>query len=132
MTIYDIVRKMQTLSNNGSAISASDIANLTSNLIKEFEENFKIVPKEQWCVSITSFESIHNTQTIGPFDDEKTAALFASIWNRKRDEFIDKTIEEDPDGEHEFPYLLAKPNKLDWTDKCEEIRNEIFETLEKL
>ena len=132
MTIYDIVRKIQTISNNGSAISDVDRANLTSNLIKEFEENFKIVPKEQWCVSITSFESIHNTQTIGPFDDEKTAALFASIWNRKRDEFIDKTIEEDPDGDHEFPYLKAKPNKLDWTDKCEEIRNEIFETLEKL
>ncbi len=101
-------------------------------LIKQFEKHFNIVPKEQWCVTITSSESIHITQTIGPFEDEKIASLFASIWNRKREEFIDKTIEENPDGDYEFPYLLAKPNKIDWTDKCKEIQEEIFETLKHL
>lgn len=128
MTIYDIVRKMQMLINSPT-MSTVDRANLTSKLIKDFEDNFKIVPKEQWCVTITSSESIHSTQTIGPFEDEKIASLFASIWNRKREEFIDKTIEENPDGDYEFPYLLAKPNKIDWTDKCKEIQEEIFETL---
>ena len=99
---------------------------------KEFNEKYKIVPKEQWCVTITFSESINGTQTIGPFDDEKIAELFATIWNRKRDEFIDKTIADDPDGDHEFPYMKAKANRIDWSDKCEEIRNEIFETLGKL
>ena len=99
---------------------------------KEFNENYKIVPKEQWCVTITISESIHSTHAIGPFDSEDIANLFATIWNRKREEFIDKTIEDNPDGDQYFPYMKAKPNKLDWSEKCNEIQIEIFEALKGL
>ena len=99
---------------------------------KEFNDNYQIVPKEQWCVIITVSEEINSAQTIGPFDSEEIANLFATIWNRKREEFIDKTIEANPDDDHYFPYMKAKPNKLDWSEKCNEIQTEIFEALKEL
>ena len=130
MNIEDIIKQIVDL--NRSKLSQEAISHKTGKIFKEFNDNYQIVPKEQWCVTITVSEEIDSTQTIGPFDSEETANLFATIWNRKREESIDKIIEANPDGDYDFPYLKAKSNKLDWSEKCDEIRIEIFETLKGL
>ena len=130
MNIEDIIKQIVDL--NRSKLSQEAISHKTGKIFKEFNDNYQIVPKEQWCVIITVFEEINSAQTIGPFDSEEIDNLFATIWNRKREEFIDKTIEANPDGDHYFPYMKAKSNKLDWSEKCNEIQTEIFETLKEL
>lgn len=130
MNIEDIIKQIADL--NRSKLSQEVILHKTRKIVNEFNDNYQIVPKEQWCVIITVSEEINSAQTIGPFDSEEIANLFATIWNRKREEFIDKTIEANPDGDHYFPYMKAKSNKLDWSEKCDEIRTEIFETLKGL
>ena len=130
MNIEDLIKQIADL--NCSKLSQEAILHKTRKIVDEFNDNYQIVPKEQWCVIITVSEEINSAQTIGPFDSEEIANLFATIWNRKREEFIDKTIEANPDGDHYFPYMKAKSNKLDWSEKCGEIRTEIFETLKGL
>ena len=130
MNIEDLIKRIADL--NCSKLSQEAISHKTRKIVDEFNDNYQIVPKEQWCVIITVSEEINSAQTIGPFDSEEIANLFATIWNRKREEFIDKTIEANPDGDHYFPYMKAKSNKLDWSEKCDEIRTEIFETLKGL
>ena len=130
MNIEDIIKQIVDL--NRPKLSQEAISHKTGKIFKEFNDNYQIVPKEQWCVTITVSEEIDSTQTIGPFDSEETANLFATIWNRKREESIDKIIEANPDGDYDFPYLKAKSNKLDWSEKCDEIQIEIFETLKGL
>lgn len=130
MNIEDLIKQIADL--NCSKLSQEAISHKTRKIVDEFNDNYQIVPKEQWCVIITVSEEINSAQTIGPFDSEEIANLFATIWNRKREEFIDKTIEANPDGDHYFPYMKAKSNKLDWSEKCGEIRTEIFETLKGL
>lgn len=130
MNIEDIIKQIVDL--NRSKLSQEAISHKTGKIFKEFNDNYQIVPKEQWCVIITVSEEINSAQTIGPFDSEEIANLFATIWNRKREEFIDKTIEANPDDDHYFPYMKAKPNKLDWSEKCNEIQTEIFEALKEL
>ena len=130
MNIEDIIKQIVDL--NRSKLSQEAISHKTGKIFKEFNDNYQIVPKEQWCVIITVSEEINSAQTIGPFDSEEIANLFATIWNRKREEFIDKTIEANPDGDHYFPYMKAKSNKLDWSEKCNEIQTEIFEALKEL
>ena len=99
---------------------------------KEFNENYKIVPKEQWCVGITTSGSCnHEVGIQGPFNTEMEAKIFASIWNRKRDEFIEKTLEENPDNEDlEFPYLKANAYKLEISDKNDLILKEMIQIIE--
>ena len=130
MNIEDIIKQIVDL--NRSKLSQEAISHKTRKIVDEFNDNYQIVPKEQWCVIITVSEEINSAQTIGPFDSEEIANLFATIWNRKREEFIDKTIEANPDDDHYFPYMKAKPNKLDWSEKCNEIQTEIFEALKEL
>ena len=130
MNIEDLIKQIADL--NCSKLSQEAISHKTRKIVDEFNDNYQIVPKEQWCVIITVSEEINSAQTVGPFDSEEIANLFATIWNRKREEFIDKTIEANPDGDHYFPYMKAKSNKLDWSEKCDEIRTEIFETLKEL
>ena len=130
MNIEDLIKQIADL--NCSKLSQEAISHKTRKIVEEFNDNYQIVPKEQWCVIITVSEEINSAQTIGPFDSEEIANLFATIWNRKREEFIDKTIEANPDGDHYFPYMKAKPNKLDWSEKCNEIQTEIFEALKEL
>lgn len=130
MNIEDLIKQIADL--NCSKLSQEAISHKTRKIVDEFNDNYQIVPKEQWCVIITVSEEINSAQTIGPFDSEEIANLFATIWNRKREEFIDKTIEANPDGDHYFPYMKAKSNKLDWSEKCNEIQTEIFEALKEL
>ena len=130
MNIEDLIKQIADL--NCSKLSQEAISHKTRKIVDEFNDNYQIVPKEQWCVIITVSEEINSAQTIGPFDSEEIANLFATIWNRKREEFIDKIIEANPDGDYDFPYLKAKSNKLDWSEKCDEIQIEIFETLKGL
>ena len=60
-----------------------------------------------WVVTFTCAESINSTTVQGPFESREVAEKFADIWNKKRDEYIDKTIDEDPEGDYEFNYIKA-------------------------
>jgi len=102
------------------------------SLKKHFNDHYKIVPKEQWCVGITASGSYsHEVGIQGPFNNELEAKIFADIWNRKRDEFIDKTLEENPNNDDlEFPYLKANAYKLEISDKNDLILKEMIQTIE--
>ena len=99
---------------------------------KNFNDNYKIVPKEQWCVGITASGSYnHEVGIQGPFNTEMEAKLFADIWNRKRDEFIDKTLAENPDNDDlEFQYLKANAYKLEISGKNDLILKEVLQMIE--
>ena len=119
MTIYDIVRKMQMLLNDGSALSTIDTANLTSKLITDFEENFKIVPKEEFGV-------IYNTGgygriVTGGFHSEKEAERFRDEWYKKQDAYIEEILAKNPDADVECDTYLTvgkidpiKKEYLEW------------------
>ena len=102
------------------------------SLKKHFNDHYKIVPKEQWCVGITTSGSYnHEVGIQGPFNNELEAKLFADIWNRKRDEFIDKTLAENPDNDDlEFPYLKANAYKLEISGKNNLILKEMIQIIE--
>ena len=97
MTIYDIVRKMQMMLNDDSALSTIDRANLTSKLIEEFEDNFRIVPKEEWGVIYNSQDA--GREVSGGFSSEAEAKRFASEWNKKQDEFVEEILSKNPNAE---------------------------------
>lgn len=87
--------------------------------------------EEQWGVTITHDGNINATQIIGPFNNELEAKVFADIWNQRRDQFIEKTIEENPDNENlEFPYLKANPTKIEISEKNQSIVDEMISTIE--
>ena len=129
MKLEDLLKPIVDL--NRTELTQEILLNNTKKIVDEFNEKYQIVPKEMWCVTFTLDGSIDATSVQGPFDSEEIANLFATIWNRKREEFIDKTIEANPDGDHYFPYIKAKPNKLDWSEKFNEIQTEISEALKE-
>ena len=96
------------------------------SLKKHFNDHYKIVPKEQWCVGITTSGSFaHNVGIQGPFNTELEASIFADIWNRKRDEYIEKVVVEHPDEELDIPFLLAKHYKLEISEGNKDILDEM-------
>ena len=98
---------------------------------KNFNDLYKIVPKEQWCVGITTSGSYaHNVGIQGPFNNEFEAKLFADIWNRKRDEYIEKVVAEHQEEELDIPYMLAKPYKLEISEGNKCILNEMILAME--
>lgn len=130
MTIEGIIKSVADI--NSSGLSHVEITNSTKKLVEDFYKGYKIVPNEQWCVGITTSGSYtHEVGIQGPFDTEMEAKIFASIWNRKRDEFIEKTLEENPDNEDlEFPYLKANAYKLEISDKNDLILKEMIQIIE--
>ena len=130
MTIEGIIKSVADI--NSSGLSHVEITNSTKKLVEDFYKGYKIVPNELWCVSITTSGSYtHEVGIQGPFDTEMEAKIFASIWNRKRDEFIEKTLEENPDNEDlEFPYLKANAYKLEISDKNDLILKEMIQIIE--
>ncbi len=83
-----------------------------------------------WCVTLTSAEHIDSTTVQGPFESQEVAEKFASIWNQKRDEYIEKTIAENPDGDYEFFYIKAKAVELRFSPMNKKLLEEI-ETIQK-
>lgn len=130
MTLEGIIKSVENI--NSSGLSHVEITDSTKKLIEDFYKGYKIVPKEQWCVGITTSGSYnHEVGIQGPFNTEMEAKIFADIWNRKRDEFIDKTLEENPDNEDlEFPYLKANAYKLEISDKNDLILKEMIQVIE--
>lgn len=129
MNIEDIIKQITNL--NRSKLSQEVISHKIEKIVNVFNDNYQIVPKEQWGVTITCDGNINATTIQGPFNTEIEAKLFASIWNRKRDEFIEKTLEENPDNENlEFPYLKANAYKLEISDKNDLILKEMIQIIE--
>lgn len=81
----------------------------------------------QWAVTITLDGNINATSVQGPFESKEVAEEFAEIWNKRRDEHIDKIISDDPDGEYEFTYVKAKAIQLNITEQNQTILHEIYE-----
>ena len=130
MTLEGIIKSVADI--NSSGLSHAEITDSTKKLVEDFYKGYKIVPIEQWCVGITKSGSYnHEVGIQGPFNTEIEAKIFASIWNRKRDEFIEKTLEENPDNEDlEFPYLKANAYKLEISDKNDLILKEMIQVIE--
>ena len=80
-----------------------------------------------WCVTFTSAEHIDSTLVQGPFESEEIAKKFAETWNKKRDEFQEKTIEDDPDGDYNFNYIKAKAVQLGFSPMNKILLDEIKE-----
>ena len=59
------------------------------------------------------------------FESKEVAEKFAEIWNNKRDEYIDKTIGEDPHGDYEFNYIKAKAIQLELSGSTKKLLEEI-------
>ena len=78
-----------------------------------------------WVVTFTCAESIDSTTAQGPFESKEVAEKFAEIWNNKRDEYIDKTIGEDPHGDYEFNYIKAKAIQLELSGSTKKLLEEI-------
>ena len=96
------------------------------SLKKHFNDHYKIVPKEQWCVGITTLGGFaHNVGIQGTFNNELEASIFADIWNRKRDEYIEKVNVEHPDEELDIPFLLAKHYKLEISEGNKDVLDEM-------
>lgn len=87
--------------------------------------------QEQWVVAITRYEYIDVTSVIGLFESEEIAQQFGKIWNRRRDESIDKVIAEEPDADYDFPYVKAKAVNLVSMNICQEIMDEINSNLNR-
>lgn len=96
MNIYDIVRKIQMLINSPT-MSIVDRANFTSNFIKEFEDNFKIVPKEEWCV-IFNKEDVGGKLVVGGFFNEGEAKRYKDGWYKKQEEYIESVLATNPES----------------------------------
>lgn len=92
---------------------------------KEFNETYKIVPKEQWCVTFTLDNNISATAAQGPFESKEIAEKFVDIWNRRRDDEIEQIITNEPDKEHDFWYIKAKAIPLGISEKNLGILKEI-------
>lgn len=95
---------------------------------KEFNEKYQIVPiasNEIWCVVMTIADHIDSTTIQGPFESKEIAVEFAVQWNKRREAFCDKTIEEDPDGDYEFNYIKAKAVQLGFSPGNKQLLDEI-------
>lgn len=94
---------------------------------KEFNEEFIIVPKEQWCVMFYIPWDGGNPEVTGPFNSEEEAKLFIENWEAKREANIEqylidnpnKNIDDIPSG----PILVAK--KLKFSKSNQDLINEI-------
>ncbi len=78
-----------------------------------------------WCVTFTVSEYINSTDICGPFESEELAKKFAETWNKRRDAFCDKTIEDDPDGDYDFFYIKAKAVQLGFSPMNQKLLDEI-------
>ena len=85
----------------------------------------KIERENQWIVAFTNTSSYNSTTAQGPFESKEIAEEFAKIWNRKREEFIEKTLEEDTGGDYEFEYIIAKAVELHLSYTSKQILEEI-------
>ena len=79
-----------------------------------------------WCVTLTSSEHIDCTSVQGPFESREIAEDFAKTWNQRRDEYIERAIEDDPDGDYEFNYIKAKAVELRFSPMNEKLLDEIL------
>ena len=79
-----------------------------------------------WCVTLTSSEHIDCTSVQGPFESREIAEEFAKTWNQRRDEYIERAIEDDPDGDYEFNYIKAKAVELRFSPMNEKLLDEIL------
>lgn len=115
MKLEDIIRSVANI--NSSGLSHVEITNATRKLVDDFHEKYKIVPKEQWCVTMTLYGNINATVGQGPFESKEIAEKFADIWNRMRDDEIEQIITNEPDKDHNFLYIKAKAIPLSISEK---------------
>lgn len=100
-------------------------------LKNRFNESYKIVPKEQWCVMFYMPWEYGDPDIVGSFNSEQEAKLFIDKWEEKRKTHIQQYLKENPDKDiydiPSGPYLKAK--KLEFNNTSQEIINEIRRNL---
>ena len=127
MTLDDIFQKHIDI----ILLSASDKDCGSANakaFDKEFNEKYKIVPKEQWCVMFYfPWGGNSEPDVTGPFDSEDEAKRFITKWEEKREAYIEQFLKENPDkDEYDIPSgPCLKAKKLEFNSKNKDILDEI-------
>ena len=67
------------------------------NLVKNFNENYKIVPKEEFGVIYNSGDA--GRIVTGGFHSEKEAKRFKDEWYQKQDEYIESILATNPESD---------------------------------
>ena len=82
---------------------------------KEFESNYRIVPKEQFMVSFQGPGNYSiNVELVGPFSSNVEGERFIKEWEENRENSINKHLETNPESKfRDAPYLkLIEINDL--------------------
>ena len=126
MTLDDIFQKHIDI----ILLSASDKEGSSANakvFDKEFNEKYKIVPKEQWCVLFYMPWEGGEPDVTGQFDSEEEAKLFITKWEERREAYIKQYLKENPnEDEYDIPSgPCLKAKKLGFVGKNQDIIDEI-------
>lgn len=90
--IVEMIKEANTISS-----SYKEEEELISKFIENFNENFKIVPKEEFGVIYNSGDA--GRKVTGGFHSEKEAERFKDEWNQKQDEYIEEVLAKNPDAD---------------------------------
>ena len=89
--------------------------------VQKFNEEYIIVPKEQWCVLFYTPWDGGNPEVTGPFNSEEEAKLFIENWEAKREANIEQYLKENPNKDIDDipsgPNLVAKKLKFNNTNR---------------
>ena len=95
--------------------------------VQKFNEEYIIVPKEQWCVLFYTPWDGGDPEVTGPFNSEEEAKLFIENWEAKREANIEQYLIDNPneniDDISSGPILVAK--KLKFSKSNQDLINEI-------
>lgn len=90
-------------------------------IMDNFNENYKIVPKEQWCVLFYKPWDGGDPEVTGPFNSEEEAKLFIENWEAKREGTIEQYLIDNPNKDIDDipsgPILVAKKLKFNNTNQ---------------
>ena len=99
--------------------------------VQKFNEEYIIVPKEQWCVLFYTPWDGGNPEVTGPFNSEEEAKLFIENWEAKREGTIEQYLIDNPNKDIDDipsgPILVAK--KLKFNNTNQEIIDKIRRNL---
>ena len=129
MELESIVNSIIDIYSGGSSDSEKSL--VINEVIRKFNEEYIIVPKEQWCVLFYKPWDGGDPEVTGPFNSEEEAKLFIENWEAKREASIQQYLIDNPNKDIDDlpsgPYLKAK--KLEFNKNNEELINEIRRNL---
>ena len=129
MKIENIIDSIINTCSDGSSDSEKSL--VINEVIRKFNEEYIIVPKEQWCVLFYTPWDGGDPEVTGPFNSEEEAKLFIENWEAKREGTIEQYLIDNPNKDIDDipsgPILVAK--KLKFNNTNQEIIDKIRRNL---